>query len=209
MSTKDRASATALAAALNEEYVARLPASQPRPRLQTLIGVAPAAPIVTGHPDSVRSPRAAAAAEASHAPPVSRVRPRVDPRPELPRSPMASKHTLDAVAINEEAPPAVRGPWRKRRGALLAALAALAVLALVGARRASHLLPVLAAEPPFAASIDLPSVSPATFAERSAAEAIPASSVEGAAPRSHRANTKPKTPARHKHTPKPPTHALP
>jgi hypothetical protein len=165
------------------EYMDRLPAS--RARLQTLIGVAPAAPIVTGRPESAPSIREGAASvpepiEAAQVPPASRVRPKLEPRPEVPRSPMASKHTLDAVAINREEPAAVNAEperparsARKGRGALLAAaFAVAAVVALVAVRRAPHLPrpPTLAAESPFTPSVELPEVSPLVVPAMASAE---------------------------------------
>jgi hypothetical protein len=191
------------------DYFERLPAS--RARLQTLIGVAPAAPIVTGRPESAPSIREGAASvpepiEASQVPPASRVRPKHEPRPEPPRSPMASKHTLDAVAINrEESPPIAAAPERpvrparKARGALLAAaFAVAAVLALVAVRRAPHLLPrlpTLAAEPSFVASIELPEVSPLVVAETAAAELTPHSLKASTPPARHGRSP------RHRHAP--------
>jgi hypothetical protein len=205
--------APALAVAPDEEYMARLPGS--RPRLETLVGVAPAAPIVMGHPDGVRSPRdtvpsAPAPAEAWHEPPVSRVQPAREPRPELPRSPMASKHTLDAIAISAESAAVAGAPRRKNRAALLGAFAVLAVLAFVGARRVSRPSHVLAADAPFLAPVDLPSVTPATLADPSPDEVIAVARATGSA-RAHTSNAKPprKNPARHKHAPKSPRAALP
>jgi hypothetical protein len=196
-----RTHATASGEELDADYLAQLPAS--RPRLQTLIGVAPAAPIVTGRPESIPSLRASPASspapiEASQPSPVSRVRPRVE-RPELPRTPMASKHTLDAVAINGDASPRVAAaparPARKGRGALLAVLAAAAVVALVAVRRSPHVLPALptlAAEPPFAPASDPPDVSPMVLAETASAEPTVATVAQ---------KTSATPPARHKRSP--------
>jgi hypothetical protein len=132
----------------------------PRPHLPTLIGVAPAAPVVNGRPsvptketesaETVNAAPPAAALHAhAHAEPPSSIRHKVvdDPQSQLPTDPMGippPKHTFDAISVGESASPAKAKP-RGARG-VLPVLAAAAAIGLVGFGTVSGGLPnVLAA----------------------------------------------------------------
>jgi hypothetical protein len=108
-----------------------------REPMPTLIGVAPAAPIVTGRPSSSLmrvASQADAAPVSSREGPSSRVRPRVEPEAQDPRpvaAPPSPKHTFDAIALGEGSP-AISS--RSRIAAPLLALLFAAALVVVGVR---------------------------------------------------------------------------
>jgi hypothetical protein len=128
-----------------------------RARQHTLIGVAPAAPIVSGRPQSPSQPFGEGLEEsgdvanfAAQAAPVSELRPRHDHAEEIAaqvEAPPAPKHTLDAISI-ADAPSQIKKRSRTTTVAVTAVIA-LVVCALVGWRVARRIdVPAPRAAPP-------------------------------------------------------------
>ncbi len=134
-STSERPSEPGSDRTVSQSAVAR-PPSGSRGQFATLIGVAPAAPIVTGRPPSapvhpVASGGTSESQDGAHDAPASRMRPRVDPASAQltlpPASTVTPKHTLDAISFGE-AP-----PGSSTRGRLVAAGLAVVTVCAVAA----------------------------------------------------------------------------
>jgi hypothetical protein len=161
-----------------------------RARQHTLIGVAPAAPIVSGRPQSPSQPfgegveeTGDVASSAAQAPPVSELRPRhdhaEDTLSQIDAAPPGPKHTLDAISI-AEAPTQIKKRSRTTATTVaLTAVIALVVCALVGWRVARRIdIPAPRAAPPseVVTSSIAPPADPAPVVTASASPSAPSSS---------------------------------
>jgi hypothetical protein len=200
-----------------------------RAPMPTLLGVAPAAPIVSARPqeeaataegdvDDAWDALTPAPAPSQHPPP-SCVRPRLD-HASRPSPPLAApvpdplpKHTLDAISIGEEPTLARR---RSRAAGIVVAMATVISLVLIGRRLAARDAPVsrpTAAPPPAAAattsvSVPVPAESPAAppsapAASASADPSAPAPSAGSAARAADTSQGRATVPPKPKHS-KPP-----
>jgi hypothetical protein len=161
----------------------RRSAPGPRGQLITLIGVAPAAPIVTGRPTSpsIRPVETDALpnelAESLEAP-ASRMRPRSEPRaekaPVTPHAKPSPSQTFDAISVGER--PAA--PHARSRVLFLAAVAALGVVGLGVAGTRAYGTARASAAPSL--SVIAPLDEPANKPSEQAAVAAPAAITEPA-----------------------------
>ena len=193
-----------------------------RARQPTLIGVAPAAPIVTGRHASLPEQAALAGSdepiEAPQGAPASRARPRSAPAAanaaSVPLLPRAPKQSLDAIAIGKEALPVVC-QGRRGKGVIVVTLVAVLAIAIAATMAARRVLQTRPAAPPLAASSAAsPSATPQSADVRVIVHDAPAA-VSAAAPnvalsplRPEKRTAKPprKNPVHRKHPPKPGPH---
>jgi len=199
-STSERPNSTPAEAA---HEAARRSAPGPRGQLITLIGVAPAAPIVTGRPTSpsirpsdadagipASALTATAAIDAQDAP-ASRVRPRAEPRSERAPAPTRAKarasQTFDPISLGAAMPaaPSARNPWMFLAAAAVVGLVGLGVVgkraygtASAPATPAISMVTPIATAP--APSEPAPATPQATAAPAAADEAPPAPAPEPA-----------------------------